>query len=140
MSDIQTTGTGTWKHAKSTFHNIIPLVSLQSNIYISFLGQGLGWSGNFSSNGDETFCWTLGLSRSYLLLKSCLEGARKPSGTGQVIVEVVIAEHIYISLSIYIYIYIHMCIYKHTTYIYIYINYIFMYHEYSISCQQAERS
>ena len=46
--DFQTTGTGTWSHLKSSFKNTCCLESLQSNVYITSLGQGLRWSGNCS--------------------------------------------------------------------------------------------
>ena len=48
MYSYQITGTWTWKHSKSSFRNIVLVVLLQGNIYICFLGQGLGWSGNCS--------------------------------------------------------------------------------------------
>ena len=48
MSSYQTTGTGTWKHLKSAFKSMFLLISLQSNVCKTFLGQGLEWSENCS--------------------------------------------------------------------------------------------
>ena len=48
LKDFQTTGAGTWKHLESTLNIMFLIVLLHSNIYRSFLGKALGWSGNCS--------------------------------------------------------------------------------------------
>ena len=51
MSDFQTTGTGPWKHSKSTFTTISTVILLQSDLYRNCLRSGLGWSASCSLYG-----------------------------------------------------------------------------------------
>ena len=119
------------KHSKSTFKNMFLIVSSQSYIHPTFLGQGLGWSGNCSQRAQRPVCCSGSVRTRYkyvcytytyvyinIYIYICVYTC--------VYVYIYIHTHMYI---IYIYIYIYICICIHTyTYTHMYIrNILYLY-------------
>ena len=69
------------------------LVSLQSNIYITLLGQGLGWSGH-----------VLGGDRPQSKSPASGEGGRRWGARAWISLSLYLSIYLYLSLYVYIYI------------------------------------